>query len=117
MSLRKPSNAPMTKGLALIHAREILGPSTTVGRTGPVFRVIAPGVAIYGSDWEQVLDQAQKDPQAAAWQNYKDGRKLAFKDAVKSLKDKAVALLRGKEAKLLTKSEHHFVRNILRGLA
>ena len=116
MSKRKPSNAPLSKGLALIHAREILGPAATVQRTATECKVIAPGVALYGTDFEHILEEAQKHPQAEAWQNYKDDRKLAFIEAFNSLKAKARELL-GPAGKLLSRHERHFVRNSLRGLA
>lgn len=116
MSKRKPSNAPLTKGAALIHAREILGPAATVQRTPTECKVLAPGVALYGTDFEHILKQAQQEPQAAAWQNYKDGRRQAFKEAVDSLRKTIREILGGKEIKHFTRAEHKFVRGGLGNL-
>lgn len=114
MSKRNTKDKPITKGLALIQAREILGPGASVKLPATI---IAPGVAIYGSDWEHALEQAAKEHQATVWQATKDGRKQAFLDAFSSLRAAARVLLGGKDGKLLTRAEHHFVRNSLRGLA
>lgn len=117
MSKRNTKDKPLTKGLALIQAREILGPSASVQRTPTECKILAGNTIIYASTWETALEQAEKEPLAKAWQDFKDTRKLSLIDAMASLKDKAISILKGKEGKLLTKSEHHFIRNSLRGLA
>lgn len=117
MSKRKPNQSPLTKGAALIIAREILGPSTTVHRTTTECKVIAPGVAIYGTCFERILEQAQREPQAKVWQDYKDNRKQTFNDAVGSLRKTIREILGSKDIKHFTRAEHRFVRGALGRLA
>ena len=80
--------------------------------------MIAPGVAIYATDFEHALEQAQKEPQAEAWANFKEGRRNDFLDAVNFLRDKARALLGDKKlAQHLTRQDRKFIRTSLENLA
>jgi len=117
MSKRNTKDKPITKGLALILAREILGPAATVQRTPTECKVIFPGGAVYAQNWDVALEQSEKEPQAEAWQNYKDGRKQAFLDAVASLRKTIREILGSKDVQHFTRAEHRFVRGALGRLA
>lgn len=109
----------------LIKAREILGPSASVhrliGAESPCQIEIHDerGIVgvVAGETWDDALDAAMKTDESHAWDDKILGYAESLQAAVKSLKDTAIALLKSKDAKLLTKSEDHFVRNSLRGLA
>jgi hypothetical protein len=117
MSLRKKHEKPITKGLALILAREILGPSAHVLVKGPECVIVAPGCAIYTSNWDTALEEAHKHPNAEIWQAFKDDRKQAFYNAVDSLRTTIREILGSKDVKLFTRAEHKFVRGSLGRLA
>lgn len=123
MSLRKKVDKPVTKGLALILAREILGPSAGVTRDKELYIVGMFPFNCSGHDcgvgatWEEALELASMDSQAEAWQNYKDNRKNAFLEAVASLRATIREILGSKDIKLFTRAEHKFVRGALGRLA
>ncbi len=123
MSKRKPNQSPLSKGAALIIAREILGPDAHVFRAGNGAHHV--GLIQYGGykrtlatgeTYEAALEFAKKDPQADAWTNYKENRRNAFLDAFNSLRDTARAILGNKNAKL-ERHELRFIQHSLGRLA
>lgn len=124
MFKRKLKLSPLTKGQALIQARELLGSNAAVVRDKELCIVgLFPfnrsghdcGV---GASWEEALELAKADPLAEAWENYKEGRRNDFLDAVNSLRDTARALLGDKKlAQHLTREDRRFIRTSLGNLA
>lgn len=66
---------PLTKGMALIKARELLGPSADVGVDPALGFVIGMFTNAYtqisvGASWEQALERAAQHTEVARWHDY-----------------------------------------------
>lgn len=116
MSQRKKPARRLNRGGAIIHAREILGPDACVFRAAEaVYIGNNEGPVASGKTWEEALEFARGSQPAKV---YAEGRITLgnlFAAAFNSLRDKAREIL--KNPGKLTRSEHKYVKNCLRGLA
>jgi len=100
---------PLTKGGALLKAREILGPSAGVRSFVSNCTLTMDNLVMFTAvSWEQALKLAEESPEAERWNDkvIADANELA--NAINSLRATAIAILK-KGVKHLTKAEYKFV--------
>jgi hypothetical protein len=119
MSKRNTKDHLLTKGQAIIQAREILGPNARVyALYNPTKCFIDLGpdtVALArGETWEAALAVAGDSPEAKAWGEKGIAEHNALAEAVNSMKATAKKLLGTKFALPLSRSE---VKQVRKGLA
>ncbi len=100
---------PLSKGKALIQAREILGPSASVHSFMGGFTIrLEHGPSFVAVSWEQALKLAQDSPQANQWNDKVIADANTLTDAVNSLRATAIKVLKA-GTKHLSRKEHRFV--------
>lgn len=121
------SPRPLTKGGALLKAREILGPDARVFQVDEdryiglmtssskysEAEAQVDVALVHGRSWEQVLKTAEETPEAEAWNDkvIEDANKLA--EAINSLRATAIKIIKA-GTRMLTRKEKGFIRQGLR---